>query len=178
MKRFHATQRGAALVVALIMLVVLTLFVLSVINMSTTNLRVAGNTQARNEALAATQQAIELVASRDFTVAPAATTVAVDINGDGSNDYTVAVDRPLCMNAVPIKTTELDVTLPGDVACFASSASTSAGVVGGTPGGNSLCANTQWDVRATVSDTGGTGTQTTVTIHQGLGQRVALGTTC
>jgi hypothetical protein len=43
--------------------------------------------------------------------------------------------------------------------------------------GNSLCANTQWDVSAHVTDvTANTGTD--VTVHQGLGQRVPIGTTC
>jgi Tfp pilus assembly protein PilX len=46
-------QRGATLLVALIMLGVLMLFVVSSLNTSTTNLRVVGNMQAKNEALGA-----------------------------------------------------------------------------------------------------------------------------
>jgi hypothetical protein len=44
--------------------------------------------------------------------------------------------------------------------------------------GNSLCANTQWDVAATVTDATANTTNATVTVHQGVGQRVPIGTTC
>src|SRR5207302_2415351 len=70
-----STQRGAALFVSLIMLVLITLFVLAAINMSTVNLRITANSQARSEAIAAAQQAIEQVASRNFTANPQAATV-------------------------------------------------------------------------------------------------------
>jgi len=177
-RHLRTRQRGAVLVVALVMLVLLTLFVLSILNMSNVNLRVAGNNQARNQALAAAQQAIEYVSSFNFTTAPAASTVNVDINGDGTNDFAVAVDKPVCMNSVPIKTTELDIGIPADVACFASSASTTSGILPAATGGNSLCSNTQWDLRATVQDSGSSGSQTNATVHQGVGVRVPIGTTC
>ena len=57
--RPRANQHGMTLVVSLIMLVVITLFVLSAIRLSTANLRTVGNMQARNEAAAASQRAIE-----------------------------------------------------------------------------------------------------------------------
>ena len=52
-------QRGATLIVGLIMLIALTLLVVSAIRSGTTNLRIAGNTQIQEEAKAAAQQAIE-----------------------------------------------------------------------------------------------------------------------
>jgi Tfp pilus assembly protein PilV len=176
-KHLHTSQRGATLTIAMIMLVLLTLFVLATMNMTNMNLRVMGNEQARNEALAAGQQAIEQVASTNFPANPQPVTVNVDVNHDGTNDYTVAVARPVCQNAIPIKLVELDVAKVEDVACFGSGVSPAPGLPLGGGSGNSLCANTQWDVSAHVTDvTANTGTD--VTVHQGLGQRVPIGTTC
>lgn len=169
--RRPGAQRGAALVITAIMLVLLTLFALAVINMSTVNLRVAHNEQTKSESVAAAQRAIEQVVSTNFPANPQPLNTTVDINNDGTADYNVAVAKPECKNAVPIKTIELDITQASDVACFASAAVGNAGA-----GGNSVCANTQWDVSATSTDTANTGA--TVTIHQGIGQRVPIGTTC
>src|SRR5215472_18715085 len=105
-------QRGAALVVSAIMLVLLTLFALAVINMSTVNLRVANNEQIRTQSIASAQQAIEQVASTNFPANPQPVTIPVDINGDGTADVTVAVAKPVCNNAVPTKLVELDINTP------------------------------------------------------------------
>ena len=170
------TQRGAALVVSAIMLVLLTLFALAVINMSTVNLRVANNEQIRTQSIASAQQVIEQVVSTNFPANPKPMTVAVDINNDGKPDYNVVVAKPVCNNSVPIKLVELDITQSSDVACFASAASSGSGAVGTAPAGNSVCSNTQWDISATATDVANSGA--TVTVHQGVGQRVPIGTTC
>ena len=169
-------ERGAALVISAIMLVLLTLFALAVINMSTVNLRVANNEQIKTQAVASAQQVIEQVVSTNFPENPQPMTVAVDINGDSAPDYNVAVAKPVCNNSVPIKLVELDVSQSSDVACFASAASSGSGAVGTAPAGNSVCSNTQWDVSATATDVANSGA--TVTVHQGIGQRVPIGTTC
>jgi len=173
MNSIRTRERGAVLVIALIMLVLLTMLVLSVINMSSINLRVAGNNQARNESIAAAQQAIESVISYDFTTLPQASTVAVDINGDGTPDYSVAVDKPVCQNSIPIKSDELVVETADDASCLTT------GKYGG-PGasGDSSCAKTQWDIRSTVSDTSATGTGAILSVRQGVGVRVFVGTKC
>ena len=176
MQRQSRKQRGAALVVSAIMLVLLTLFALAVINMSTVNLRVANNEQVKTQSVASAQQAIEQVVSTNFAANPKPMTLAVDINSDGSPDYNVAVAKPVCNNSVPIKLVELEITQPSDVACFASAASPGSGAVGTAPAGNSVCSNTQWDVAATATDVANSGA--TVTVHQGVGQRVPIGTTC
>ena len=170
------SQHGAALVVSLIMLVLLTLFALAVINMSTVNLRVANNEQIKTQSIASAQQAIEQVASTNFPANPQPMTVAVDINSDGTPDYNVAVAKPVCNNSVPIKLVELDIAQSSDVACFASATSSGSGAVGNAGSGNSVCANTQWDVAATATELANSGA--TVTVHQGVGQRVPIGTTC
>lgn len=172
----QSRQRGTALVVSLIMLVLITLFGIAVVNMSSVNLRVANNEQVKAQSVASAQQAIEQVASTNFPANPQPLTVAVDVNGDGNSDYNVAVAKPVCNNSVPIKLVELEISQSSDVACFASAASSGSGAVGLAPSGNSVCSNTQWDIAATATDSINSGA--TVTVHQGIGQRVPIGTTC
>lgn len=63
MKRFASrrSQQGATLVVVLIMLVILTLFGISAINLSGSNLKVVGNMQARKQTEAVALQEVETV---------------------------------------------------------------------------------------------------------------------
>jgi Tfp pilus assembly protein PilX len=146
-------QRGATLLVGLVMLVVLTLLVISAVRSGNTNLRIAGNMQTKTEAEAAAQQAIEqLISSSAVFYAPTATPtpISVDINHDGSNDYQVVFDHPSCLKAV---------TAAGYSALFAASAPQ----------------DTYWDLKATVTDSR-TGAQ--VTLHQGIKVRLATGALC
>jgi len=95
-------QRGVALVIGMIMLVMLTLLVVSAINTSTTNLKIAGNMQSEDEARAMAQQAIEQFISsyaNFYPVLVGPTTTGFDINNDTNNDYSVTVARPVCKRA-------------------------------------------------------------------------------
>lgn len=56
-------QKGAALLVSLMMLVILTLLGISAVNMSTINFKITGNRQASMESSVRTQNAIETVLS-------------------------------------------------------------------------------------------------------------------
>ena len=84
-------QRGATLLVSLIMLVVLTLFAVSAFNLSSVNLKIAGNYQDQKEMEAIAQQAIEQVISTPtaFNIAPATQTITIS----GRN---VAITKPKC----------------------------------------------------------------------------------
>lgn len=179
MNRRSFKQRGAALFISLVMLVLITLFVLASINMSTMNLRVTANSQSRNEAIAAAQQAIEQVASRNFTANPQPATVNVDMRNDTTKtDYTVSVAKPACVNTVPISMAELaarDNSDPDDVACRGSAAMQNPGLLPPAEN-NSLCKTQQWDVAATVADTDKSGAN--VTVHQGLSRRIEISVTC
>ncbi len=101
-------QRGAALIVGLIMLVLVTLAVTAGFTLSNTNLKTVGNMQNRNEAVAAANRAIEQVASSlllpgadgsPSLAMPQATESQVDIDNDGTVDYTVQVAPPTCVRA-------------------------------------------------------------------------------
>lgn len=154
-------QRGVTLVVGLIMLVLITLMVTTAFMMSTTNLKAVGNMQFRDEAIAAANVAVERVVSADFTLAPAASSHNVDLDDDGSTDYTVDVDAPVCIKAIGIlKLSESD---PDSVNC-------TIGSLGGTP----VCYETVWEITATVRSSGYaaalTGAQATV--RQGISKRM------
>lgn len=91
-------QKGAALIVGLIMLLLLTLMVGSAFTLSGTNLKAVGNMQMRDEAVAAANVAIEQKISSDLTVTPTTETINVDINDDGAVDYEVVV-TPSCVSS-------------------------------------------------------------------------------
>ena len=136
------SQRGITLFVGLIMLVLITLMVTSAFTLSTTNLKSVGNMQAKDEAIAAANQAIEQVLSSAFTTAPTAEEINVDINNDGTTDYMASIAQPVCVRAsldtAVVKTSK---TLP--LMQFSNTY------------------NTVWDIVATVEDTK-TGTKTIV----------------
>ena len=180
MQEGNTRQSGIALVTALVMLVVLTLLVLAGISMTNVNTKIAYNMQLRDEAQAATQEAIEQTISNAANFnspLPPPATVAVDINNDGTSDYTVSVPTPACLASTPIKQSQLNASNPDDIPCFGTSTLQNSGIVGGTgSSGNSLCANTTWDVAASYSDSAGTGLK--VTTHQGVNLKVVAGTSC
>jgi Tfp pilus assembly protein PilV len=133
----HA-QRGATLVVGLIMLLLITVMVTSAFTLSTTNLQSVGNMQFRDDAIAAANKATEQVLSSPFTSAPAAETINVDLNNDGTTDYTVDFDAPACVSANVI-------VIPGSAP---SSVTLPAGF--GLPA--STFYQTVWDLSARVTD--------------------------
>jgi type II secretory pathway pseudopilin PulG len=144
--RHARAQRGATLVVALIMLTLITLVVVSAFTLSSSNLKAVGNMQARDESIAAANQAIELVVSSSFTDLPVAQEVNVDINKDGTTDYTVAIAVPKCVKAIEVPNPDkCDETL------------------------KALCAEnnwyTNWDLQATVGDAA---SGASAVVHQGV----------
>jgi hypothetical protein len=98
-QRNATRQQGAALVVGMIMLVLITLMLVTALNLGTTNFRAMTNMQFRSEAIAAANQAIEQVISSPFTAAPAGETINVDIDNDADTDYVVRIAEPLCVYA-------------------------------------------------------------------------------
>lgn len=151
-------QRGATLIVGLIMLAVITLLVSSAFNLSTTNLKAVGNMQRRAEAVAAANKALEQVISSPFTTTPTADEINVDINNDGSNDYVVAIAAPTCVMASRVSQS--------------SGAGTASSLSLGLPAAVTFY-NTIWDIDATVSDVAGS--SASVRVRQGI--RVLLNET-
>lgn len=180
-------QRGSTLVVALILLVLMTLFALSSMNTANTSLKVTGNMQAKSEALNAAQETIETVISTpQFIADPAnavinpcagANTRCADVTGDGTPEYTTTlVPQPVCVSAKPIKNETLNLTNAEDLGC--SSGQQQQFGVAGAVTGNSLCANSVWEISA---QTRAVNSGATVSVRQGVGVRISAddsGTTC
>lgn len=182
MKRSSGTaprrrQTGVTLVVTLVFMVLFLLIAVAMVNSGLINVKVAANQQNAMEARDVAQQAIEQVISDDFTKAPAALSVPVDVSADGKADYVAQVAKPECVASKPMKNVELDLADPDDVSCFVGSNVQNTGIVtAGNNAGNSLCNATQWDVAATVDDAAGTGAAATV--HQGVAVRMPTGSAC
>jgi Tfp pilus assembly protein PilX len=178
------SQRGVTLLVALIMLVVLTLFVTSALNTSKTNLQVVGNMQARAEALASGQQAIESVLSTtQFISSPtnavatpcgAANTLCSDASGaivtatSAALYITTLTPPPACVTVKPIKNSFLILTDPEDLGC--SSGQQQQFGVAGAVVGDSLCSNSVWEIS---SQTNGVNSAANVKLVQGIGVRIS-----
>jgi Tfp pilus assembly protein PilX len=172
-------QRGATLAVALIMLVLITLFALSSMKTATTSLKITGNTQTKSEALNAAQEAIEAVVSTPQFIADPANAVinpcagpntrCADVTGDGAPEYmTTLAPQPVCMSAKPIKNDALNLASAEDLGCSAGQQQ-QFGVAGAVTG-NSLCTNSVWEISARSQ---GLNSGAAVTVRQGVGVRIS-----
>ena len=146
------SQRGATLVVGLIMLVLITLLVTSAFTVSTSGLKSMGNMQVRDEAIAAGNKAIEQVVSSPFTAAPAGETINVDLNNDGTTDYVVTFNTPTCVSASTIAATGV---APSSISLGSTFNPTTSNLY-----------ETVWDLDANVTDPNGSGAS--VRMHQGV----------
>lgn len=151
-------QRGATLIISLVMLIVLTLFAVTAIRTGNVGLKIVGNQQAQKLMEAAVAQAIEQVASNlaNFdaanVVAPT-TTVAqrVCVNAN-SGDAPVAIPPATCASG-----TQVDVQ---PARCIAAKRST-----GGSLTQQFSTYENTWEIIATVTDSV---TGAKATYHQGL----------
>ena len=96
-------QRGVTLIIGMIMLVLITVMVISAYTLSSTNFKAVGNMQFRNEAIAAANKAIEQVIGTNFPtgfmIVLTPPLITYDNNNDGIADYTIIVDKPVCVQA-------------------------------------------------------------------------------
>ncbi|MDP1527391.1 MAG: hypothetical protein Q8M20_16415 [Rhodocyclaceae bacterium] len=152
--RLH--QRGATLVIGLIMLVMMTLLGVSAFNMSTSYFRVISNMQFQAEATVAAQAAVnEIVSKGSYFTDPstAPTSSQIDINGDGNPDYTVTLAQPCLLSAVAITVSELSPANADDLKCLGTAVGKNTGIMGQNTGAApSECARVSWRVTATVND--------------------------
>jgi hypothetical protein len=193
MNRHFRRDRGVTLIVVLIFLVLITLFSVSALRASTTNLRVTQNMAVRQEATGAAQAAIEATISTPaFQAASAAvaSTLNVDVDGDNVNDYAVTVTpADTCSKIRPLLNVELPVNTatglpqPAWIRCdsgsggsAAGSGSGGAGLIEGGPTtgatGTSYCVETHWNVEATVTDAR---TGVAITVDQGVAVPYGVG---
>lgn len=164
--------------IALIFLVLMSLFAISAFNSSSVNMRVVGNTEARQESAAAVQVAIEeTISSTGFYTNPAGVeseSVRVDTTGDGLVDYSVKMTpAPHCFRAKPISQTQLPPAPKRGSDAYTPCRKTPGG------GGSAFeeheaptsevdpesCVDTEWNVRAEVADAA---TKSSVSANQGV----------
>lgn len=175
-------EHGATLIVTLVMLIMLTLFAISAMNTSTTNLQIVGNMQVRHEGLRASMEAIEAtVSSTQFMDDPwnaipnpcgAQNTFCTDLNGDGVPDLTTRLEpRPQCVMARILANTDLKVSgaTSEDLGCVQAQQQGTQGIEGVNLN-PSLCGHTTWEITAqTLQSTAGAATSdVNVTATQGV----------
>lgn len=155
---FRRAQRGAALIVSLIMLTLITLLVITALNLGSLGFRSVSNTQFRDEAIAASNLAIQQVISSPFFIDPAAAAqeIPVDLDNDGTDDYVVDIAQPQCLFVSVAEAGKASsLSLPGSM----TSGSTW---------------NSVWDIQATVAPDSNAG-EAAVRIRTGV--RVLLNQT-
>jgi hypothetical protein len=168
-------ERGATLLVTLVLLVLIGLAAMVSYGSSARNVKIVGNMQMRGEAIAAAQQVIEqTISSSLFTrdpMAVAADPKPVDIDGDGAPEYTVLLQpAPACIRLRPIRTMELDPGNPADLGCLGSSVIATGADFGAGAQADSICRETMWNVAAVVDDEA---TGARVALHQGVSIRIS-----
>lgn len=151
-------QRGAVLIVGLIVLMLITLMVTAAFKFSTYNLKAVGNMQSQHEATAAANKAIEqLVSSWNFTSVPSALQYPIDIDNNGTYDYTVDVEAPRCIKATPMR-------VAGSKGDECEYQATGATTTCNPALAGAIKFNVIWDIPATATSPDGTH----VRVHQGV----------
>ncbi|MOA12138.1 hypothetical protein D3C78_1321080 [compost metagenome] len=133
--QFSAGQQGAALIVGLIMLLLLTLMVTAAFTLSGVNLKAVGNMQSRAEAAAAANAVIESVISSDAIFRNPQNKAVLEA------PYTVGVAAPVCIRAIPVKTNSSNDAYPNIYIDGQSGQGADTGFK-----------NTYWNIKATVDD--------------------------
>lgn len=94
-------QGGAALIIALIVITLVSLVVVGAFNLSSSNLKSVANTQFRSEGISAANMAIEKVVSGSFlTILNSTRDVEFDLDNNGASDYKAKVYVPQCPTRV------------------------------------------------------------------------------
>jgi Tfp pilus assembly protein PilX len=156
-------ESGFVLIVSLIMLIVMTLVGVSVIRISTTNLQLVNNMQARQQAIAAASSVINQVLSSSFinevdingaltTVASTAYTYSPDGTGTGARSYSVTIAKPCLRSMTQLRNAEIPALVATN-----SAYSTCLGA-----GTYATCFRSVWEVTADVSS-GFLGAKTSIT---------------
>lgn len=147
-------QRGATLIISLIMLVVVTVLVLYSIRAGNTNLRIAGNMQVQAEAYAATEigieKTIEQIKATDLISMIPSQTIPVTLNGLQYNVVAAAPGK--CLMEVTVLNESLKDT-PEDRPCIAEVGGDFMLDDKGKPISKpSECKNQLWELRADVTE--------------------------
>jgi len=140
-------QGGAALVVSLIMLVLVTLLVITALNVGSSNFQAVTNTQFRDRAIAAANAAIQTRIGSDFLAAGEEETFSIDLDNDGPTGNLNVQVTPACISATVAETADpSSLSLPPELSLAATW-------------------NTVWDIQAVVTDPA---TGASAVVHTGI----------
>ncbi len=175
-------QRGATLLIGLIILVLITLLAVTSLNLGKSNLQIVANQQFRGEAVESAKSALEEVLSHnDYSNTPeaplriydaAGTSFALsnvktyDVNGKGTAIVTVKVgETGNALNPQPC--VKFSVDAPADPTNTATQGcarqqNQDLGIAGTS---NAQCATNAWEITAVATDSS---TQASVTVLQGI----------
>lgn len=178
-----ARQRGAVLIVALIMLLLITILAVTAFRLGKSNLEIVGNVQQRAQLLGSAQYAVnQTISSMQFTATPANAVanpcngapneVCTAANGGAGQDIDVKIS-PICVSVQPIPVSALNYSDPNDAGCLIGS-SQNFGVTGASSN-DSMCSYSVWNIHAAASDQT---TNASATIDEGAGVRVSSSTSC
>jgi Tfp pilus assembly protein PilX len=163
-------QRGVTLIISLIMLVLLTIMALTTFNIGKSSLQVVGNAQDQAQVLNAAQTMLnQIVSAPTFADAPGsvldnsncpvgvtapANSRCVDLYGDTKTVIVVAMaPQPVCLQAaaIPASSLNLNDVNSEDWGCTVGEGGSGFGIEG-AQAGDSLCANSVWEINAAASD--------------------------
>ena len=162
-------EQGMTMVIALIMLIVITLFVVSMVRMSNTNALIVGNMQAQKAVEAEAQQAIE-VAVNNFQFFDDAIAESGQWTSTSAQYLTYATlwtsYKPAGADNTPPATQSSPIRIYRPQ-CLHYEPSTGYSALSGV-----APQDTYWDMKVTASDTF---TGSTTEVHQGLQMRLPAG---
>ncbi len=168
MMRRYRSQRGMTLMIAMVMLVVITLFVVSMIRLSSTNTAIIGNMQAQKAVEAEAEQAVEIaLGSYAFF-----DDVIKNQNSWAANQSTLAYSalwaayKPAGAGATAPATQSGTITLYRPQCLYFETARGYSALSGVAP------QDTFWDVRVDAADAF---TSSTIETHQGIRMRLPAG---
>lgn len=173
-------QRGMTLIVALVMLVLITLLAMSTFNLGKSSIQVVNNMQNRDEGVAASRRVLDeaMSGTRFFETPEDALNTPCeksnqrchDINGDGTADIVTTLSQPSCVKVRNIKTSELDLANTEDQGCSLGTPNDFGTVGGAAQKGDSMCADSTWEMTATSEDKH---VQSKAEVVQGVGVRIS-----
>jgi len=180
------SQRGTALIVSLIMLLLITILAVTAFRLGKSNMQIVGNIQQRNQLIAAAQYAVNTtISSVQFVATPGSpvpnpcigtSTVCVTAAGATTSSGTGEIDvtvTPSCDSIQPIPVTALNFADPNDAGCLVGTGQNFG--LAGASSNASMCSNSVWNIHAAAQDSV---TGATASVDEGAGVRVPSWTTC
>jgi hypothetical protein len=172
-QKTYNRQRGAVMVIGMIMLLMITLIAVAAIRLTTNHTQITNNEQVRTEANTAANYALDMFLNQPVTqwdvYQAAGTTSMVNLGTSKAVDsdavsMQVTVNNLTCKRGRVIKNSELYKKTPAgvyyvansDSSCFGGGSGAGFTVVdtgsSGASSGNSLCATVLYEVQATAND--------------------------